>query len=252
MKQYGLIGYPLSHSFSKKYFTQKFENEQITDSNYELYEIENIQDFPKVITQIPNLKGLNVTIPHKQNVMPFMTRLDPATERIGAVNTIKVMDNGDLIGYNSDYYGFKTSLLDLISDTNLSALILGTGGASKAVKVALEDLNIDFQYVSRKKNVDLKSITYEEVTPKMMEKYQLIINTTPLGMSPKTETFPVLPYQGMNETHYLYDLVYNPEMTVFMQKGLAQGAKVINGLKMLQLQAEKSWRIWNDLDNKNE
>ncbi len=245
MKQYGLIGYPLSHSFSKKYFSQKFENEQITDAHYELYPLENIQDFPQFIATIPNLKGLNVTIPYKQKVMPFMTRLDSATQKIGAVNTIKIMENGDLIGYNSDYYGFKMTLLELIADAPVSALILGTGGASRAVCVALEDLNIDFRLVSRTKNTKLNQLTYEEITPEIIENHQLIINTTPLGMSPHLDTFPDLRYELMGTAHYLYDLVYNPEMTIFMQKGIRQGAKVVNGLKMLELQAEKSWQIWN-------
>jgi len=251
MNQYGLIGFPLSHSFSKKYFTEKFEKEEITDSQYDLFELENNanfqESFRQLIAKTPNLKGLNVTIPHKQNVMTLLDRLEEATERIGAVNVIKFEEDGTLIGYNSDYYGFKNSLLGFISNTNLSALILGTGGASKAVRVALEDLEIPFQYVSRQKNPALNTITYEEITSEIIENYQLIINTTPLGMSPKIDTFPQLPYECLTSAHYIFDLVYNPLETMLMQKAKAQGAKTKNGLEMLELQAEKAWEIWNTM-----
>jgi len=249
MNQYGLIGFPLSHSFSKKYFTEKFEKEGITDSKYDLFELENSTNFQKLFQQLiaetPNLKGLNVTIPHKQNVIPLLDHLNKATERIGAVNVIKFEEDGTLIGYNSDYYGFKNSLLKFIPNTNLSALILGTGGASKAVRVALEDLEIPFQYVSRQKNSTLNTTTYEEITSKTIEDHQLIINTTPLGMSPKIDTFPQLPYESLTSEHYIFDLVYNPLETKMMQKAKAQGAKAQNGLEMLELQAEKAWEIWN-------
>ncbi len=247
MKQYGLIGFPLSHSFSKKYFGDKFQREGIEGCAYDLFEIEDIKGFPQLVQgKLPELKGLNVTIPHKENVIPFMDEMDPAAKEIGAVNVIKVMAGGKLKGYNSDYYGFRQSLENFAGADlkGIKALVLGTGGASKAVKQALRDLGIDFQSVSRKASEH--SIAYSDLTPEMVADHKLIINSTPLGMHPKVDTCPDLPYEVIGEGHYLYDLVYNPEETLFMKKGRDNGAKAIHGLEMLELQAEKAWEIWNE------
>lgn len=246
-KQYGLIGFPLSHSFSKKYFAEKFEKEGIKDSEYDLFEIENIENFWNLIEpKIPGLKGLNVTIPHKENVIPFMDEMDAAAEEIGAVNVIKISSEGVLKGYNSDYYGFKISLEKFAgSDLNeIKALVLGTGGASKAVKQALKDLTIEFISVSR--TASDTSIAYEDISTEIIKNHKLIINTTPLGMYPKVDACPSLPYEQIGEGYYLYDLVYNPEETLFMKKGRENGAKAIHGLEMLIGQAEKAWEIWNE------
>jgi shikimate dehydrogenase len=240
MKQYGLIGFPLSHSFSKKYFTQKFEREGITDSQYDLYELPSITDLPALIRQTPDLKGLNVTIPYKQAVIPFLDMIDESAQKIGAVNVIK-LQNGKLKGYNSDYYGFRESLSRFLSDQRPAALVLGTGGASRAVQVALQDLGITFQTVSR---ASVNSLTYNQLNQEIISSHRLIVNTSPLGMLPKTDVCPDIPYSAVGSEHFLYDLVYNPENTLFMQKGAAQGAKVCNGLEMLHLQAEKAWEIW--------
>jgi shikimate dehydrogenase len=246
MKKFGLIGKTLSHSFSKNYFGEKFEKENITDAQYDLYELANSKDLLGLIDKNKgSLKGLNVTIPYKQEVLPFLKDIDPAAEKIGAVNVLKIANNGDIKGFNSDYYGFKTSLEEFAGEAlmNCKALILGTGGASKAVKQALIDLDIPFQYVSRQRSES--TIAYEDVTPELLADYKLIINSTPLGMYPKVDTCPAIPYEAISSQHYLYDLVYNPEETLFMKKGRAQGAKAIHGLQMLILQAEKSWEIWN-------
>ncbi|GAB4328325.1 MAG: shikimate dehydrogenase [Flammeovirgaceae bacterium] len=240
---YGLIGKTLSHSFSKRYFTEKFEKESITNSIYELFEIPNIEEFPKLISQYPNLRGLNVTIPYKEAVIPFLDGLDERAKRIGAVNVIQ-FSKSTLIGFNSDYIGFKASLEKFIPHTRLKALILGTGGASKAVKTALEDLQIPYLYVSRQKSDGV--LSYEDLDKEIIKDYLLIINTTPLGMYPKTDTFPAIPYEWINSNHYLYDLVYNPEKTLFLQKGEEKGAKILGGLQMLYLQAEGAWRIWQE------
>jgi shikimate dehydrogenase len=238
---YGLIGKTLSHSFSKRYFTEKFEKESISNSIYQLFEIPSIEEFPKLVAQQPDLKGLNVTIPYKEEIIPFLDGLDERAKRIGAVNVIQ-FNKGKLIGYNSDYVGFKTSLEKFIPHTQFKALILGTGGASKAVKTALEDLKIPYLFVSRQQSENV--LAYQDVNKEILTDYTLIINTTPLGMYPKIDTFPSLPYENMNSNHYLYDLVYNPELTLFMQKGIKQGAKVISGLEMLHFQAEAAWEIW--------
>ena len=241
MKLYGLIGYPLSHSFSKKYFTEKFEKENILNSNYELFEISKIDLLKDVLKENEqDLIGLNVTIPYKQEVIPFLDELDDAAKEIGAVNVIKIQD-GKLKGYNSDYFGFKNSLEAFLGDNSPNALVLGTGGASKAVVKALKDLGISHQYVSR--NASEIAIDYKEASSKIKD-YQLIINTTPLGMYPKVEVCPDLPYDQMDESYYLYDLVYNPEETLFMKKGREQGAKAIHGMEMLIGQAEKAYEIW--------
>ena len=245
MKTYGLIGFPLSHSFSKKYFTEKFLRENITNVQYELFEIENVQQLPGVVLSTPGLKGLNVTIPHKENVIEYMSELDEPVKSIQAVNVIKVLPDGRLKGYNSDYHGFRQSLLSFLPSSylGLRALILGTGGASKAVKAVLEDLAIPFQFVSRKATHE--AIAYEAISTELVKDFHLIINTSPLGMYPNVDNCPDLPYEALDTSHFLFDLVYNPEETLFMKKGSMNGAHVKNGLEMLIGQAEKAWEIWN-------
>ncbi len=244
MKTYGLIGFRLSHSFSKKYFTEKFQKENITDCVYENFQLDTIKEFPALLYTDPHLKGFNVTIPYKEEIIPFLNDLDPAAREIGAVNVIKIQDDGKLIGYNSDYYGFKDSLERFIPKSPAhKALVLGTGGAAKAVVAALKHLTIPYQYVSRtKSNVTL---SYDELNKKIIDETSIIINTSPLGMYPDINSFPAIPYQFLTNRHYLYDLVYNPEETMFMKKGLEKGAHVMNGLPMLIGQAEKAWDIWN-------
>jgi shikimate dehydrogenase len=246
MNAYALIGFPLGHSFSKKYFTEKFEKMGLSETHeYKLFELLDIQELPQLLKNETNLKGLNVTIPHKQAVMPFLDSLDASAEKVGAVNVIKFMEEGRLIGYNSDYYGFKTSLENFLSEVNMSsikALVLGNGGAGKAVVAALKDLGIDYKTVSRTKSEE--NISYDEI-PSLIADYQLIINCSPVGTYPKSEQCPNIPYESLTENHYLYDLVYNPLETLFLQKGKEKGAKIHNGLRMLHLQAEKAWEVWN-------
>lgn len=247
MRNFGLIGFPLSHSFSKKYFSNKFTEEGISDSGYDLFEMKDVStELPSLIRSDSNLIGLNVTIPHKQAVIPLLHEIDPVAKAIGAVNVIKIA-NGKLKGFNSDYYGFKVSLERMLDSVKpIKALVLGTGGASKAVVKALQDMNIEANYVSRSQSDQVK-FTYDMVDQAVIQDHQLIINTTPLGMSPNTDSCPDLPYDAISGNHFLYDLVYNPSTTLFMKKGISQGAKTKNGLEMLELQAEKSWEIWNDL-----
>ena len=247
MRKFGLIGYPLSHSFSKKYFLEKFKKEQITDTAYDLFPLVTIEEFPDLIKSEPNLVGLNVTIPYKELVIPFLDELDEKAESIGAVNTITIK-NGVLKGYNTDYYGFKTSLIKLIGAKPMpeKALILGTGGASKAVKAVLDDLEIQNLSVSRHPNE--YQLSYNELRTSTLQHIKnstLIINTTPLGMSPNLNSIPDLPYNQLTKNHLLFDLVYNPLITPFMQKGIDKKCWVKNGLEMLHGQAEKAWEIWN-------
>ncbi|GAA4408567.1 shikimate dehydrogenase [Nibrella viscosa] len=246
MKQFGLIGYPLTHSFSKKYFADKFEREGITDCRYDLFELPDITRLPDVL-QTPNLRGLNVTIPHKQAVFPYLDRLDSSAQKVGAVNVIRLEDDGTRTGFNSDYYGFRQSLeewfrnLD-VNTEGLQALVLGTGGAAKAVTVVLTDLGIPYRLVSRTPSAD--RLTYEEL-PRVIADYRLIINTSPVGTYPHTDECPNLPYDQLTAQHLLYDLIYNPAETLFMRQGRERGAATHNGHRMLVLQAEKSWEIWN-------
>jgi shikimate dehydrogenase len=245
-KLFGLIGHPLSHSFSKQYFTEKFAREQIADCRYELFPLATIDQLPGLLAQYPNLKGLNVTIPYKQQVLPFLSDIDPAARAIGAVNVLKVLPGGKLKGFNTDYLGFKTSLEKLLAEkqaTSVSALVLGTGGASLAVVKALEALGIPSRKVSRNP-ADAETLAYTDIDAALLHAYRLLINTTPLGMSPDVESFPPLPYQSLGPGHILYDLVYNPQETAFMRKGQEQGATVKNGLEMLYEQAEAAWAIW--------
>ena len=242
MRKFGLIGRTLKHSFSKKYFTDKFGKEGITNSQYELFELSTIDEFPDLIQKKPDLVGLNVTIPYKKEVIPFLDQLDENAAALQAVNTIKITKTG-LKGFNTDYVGFKQSLENW-SLYNVTALILGTGGASNAVKKVLEDINIQFQMVSRSEGNDL---TYEQLSnhPELVQENRLIINTTPLGTFPDVEESPRLPYNQLGQNHFLFDLVYNPEVTRFMQHGIKAGATVQNGYDMLVGQAEAAWKIWN-------
>ncbi len=251
MRVFALIGYPLTHSFSKKYFTEKFEREKIENSRYELLELPDYHDFPKLLKANTGLAGLNVTIPHKQNIIPFLDELDAASaQRIRAVNTIKFLSDGKLKGYNTDYYGFRISLEQWLENLTLipiqlKALVLGNGGAAKAVFAALTDLQIQYTIVSRQPEHLSAIISYHDLTADVMAEHLLIINTSPVGTYPKTEECPAIPYELLGPNHLLYDLVYNPAETLFLKKGKEQGAQIHNGLPMLQLQAEKAWEIWN-------
>ncbi|GAB4036948.1 shikimate dehydrogenase family protein [Spirosoma gilvum] len=245
MNRYGLIGFPLTHSFSQRYFSEKFRREGIENSQYNLFEMPDITALPELF-ELPNLRGLNVTIPHKQAVLPYLDRLDTSAEKIGAVNVIKFEADGSKTGYNSDYYGFRQSLIDWLTSlgrttADLKALVLGTGGASKAVTVALSDMGIPYKFVSRTKTDD--NLTYDDVEA-VLPAYHLLINGSPIGTYPNIDQAPALPYPQLTDQHLLYDLVYNPAKTLFMKRGLEQGAAVHNGLRMLELQAEKAWEIW--------
>lgn len=247
MDKYGLIGYPLKHSFSIGYFNEKFQSENI-DAEYVNFEIPRIEDFMEVIEENPNLRGLNVTIPYKEQVIPYLDELDKDTAKIGAVNVIKIILQAKgkvkLVGYNSDIIGFTRSIEPLLLPHHTKALILGTGGASKAVFHGLANLGIQSTFVSRtKKRNDI--LTYGELTPEIMQEHTVIVNTTPLGMYPKVDFCPDIPYNQLTSKHLLYDLLYNPSETLFMKKGIEQGATVKNGLEMLLLQAFVSWEIWN-------
>ncbi|MFT5748990.1 MAG: shikimate dehydrogenase [Ancylomarina sp.] len=245
MKTYGIIGNPLGHSFSKQYFTDKFQNEKI-DAQFLNFEIPSIENILDVVRDNATLTGLCVTIPYKQEVMAYLDDIDPLAKEIGAVNSIQISrENGKtyLKGYNTDIYGFGESLAEFIDGQKLSALILGTGGASKAVATALKKQNIEFKSVSRTRSE--KTINYKGLNAEILSNHQLIINCTPLGTFPKVDACPDLDYSSLSPKHFLYDLVYNPSTTLFMKKGIEQGAKAHNGLRMLHLQAEKSWGIWN-------
>ena len=244
MQKYGLIGYPLGHSFSKNYFNQKFESENI-DATYLNFEIPNIKDLKTVLKDNPELNGLNVTIPYKEQVIPYLDDLDEDARLIGAVNVIKFTKGifgKKLKGYNSDIIGFKRSIEPLLNETHRKALILGTGGASKAVFQGLRQLGVGATLVSRKPKEHC--ITYEEITPKTMQQDTVIVNTTPLGMYPNINACPDIPYDLLTPDHLLYDLLYNPDETLFMKKGKEKGAVVKNGLEMLLLQAFAAWEIW--------
>ena len=247
MKTFGLIGFPLTHSFSQRYFSQKFTDENIS-ARYLNFPISTIDDFIELFTHHPYLAGLNVTIPYKQQVIPYLDELDSAAKEIGAVNVIKIFwdrKTPRLIGYNSDMVGFKNSLTPLLTQEHKKAIILGTGGASKAVAEALKQLGIDFIYVSRTPKKS-EILTYDQITANVLSECTLIINTTPLGMFPNSETCPDIPYDSLSPKHILYDLVYNPEETLFLNRAKAHGAQVKNGLEMLHLQAEEAWHIWNE------
>lgn len=246
MKTFGLIGYPLKHSFSYRFFGDKFTNEGI-DAQYSNFELENIGLLPQIIKENPELAGLNVTIPYKEQVIPFLDELDSTAKAIGAVNVIKITRDGDKIhlkGFNSDLIGFQNSISPLIdSSIHTKALILGTGGASKAVEYGLKDLGIETKYVSRSPKNGI--ITYQELTQELLAEYKVIVNASPVGTFPNVDECPNIPYQYLNSDHLLYDLVYNPPITKFLELGAKQGAKTKNGSEMLQLQAIAAWDIWN-------
>lgn len=246
MRRFGLIGFPLTHSFSKKYFSEKFQREQILDCSYDLFEIQTIQELPGLLEREKGLVGLNVTIPYKLEVIPFLDELDPACKTIGAVNCIKIRE-GKLTGYNTDYIGFRNSLDNWIPGSKPKALVLGTGGASKAVVQALNDLQIPYLQVSRNHSGEKTLITYEQMEDdkQILENYQLVINTTPLGMYPHTEEYPLLPIDQLSSSHFVYDLIYNPENTALMKLIKAKKGNVKNGMEMLYMQAEAAWEIWN-------
>ncbi|MDH6341344.1 shikimate dehydrogenase [Parabacteroides sp. PFB2-12] len=245
MDTYGLIGYPLGHSFSMTFFNQKFESERI-DAQYLNFEIENIKELKNVLRDNPELKGLNVTLPYKTQVIPYLDDIDEDARRIGAVNVIKfkkgLFGKKKLVGYNSDIIGFKQSIEPLLNQSHRKALILGTGGASRAIFQGLKQLGIGSTLVSRSPREF--GITYDEITPKTMEQYTVIVNTTPVGMYPHVNECPDIPYDLLTPNHLLYDLLYNPDETLFMKKGEAKGAVVKNGLEMLLLQAFAAWNIW--------
>ncbi len=240
---YGLIGYPLSHSFSPGFFQQKFTAEGI-DADYRTFPISSLTEFPSLLAANPQLYGLNVTIPYKEAIIPYLDKLDEEAEKVGAVNCI-AFQGGKSIGYNTDIIGFERSLTPLLKPFHTSALILGTGGAARAVKYVLTKLGIPFLSVSRSHTID--AIQYEEVTPELIASHKHIINTTPLGMFPNVDSCPTIPYNALDSSNLLYDLVYNPLETKFLSLGLAQGATIKNGLEMLHIQANASWDIWNDI-----
>jgi shikimate dehydrogenase len=247
MRKFGLIGYPLGHSFSKKYFTEKFAREGRSDCQFELYEFPQVTDFANLILQEKELEGLSVTIPYKEQIIPFLDALDPACEQIGAVNCIRIRE-GEKVGFNTDYLGFKQSLQAWLGDAIPSALVLGTGGASKAVQQALRDLEVSYQLVSRTQQEG--QLTYQDLSENKawLESHPLVINTTPLGTFPKVEGTPELPLEQLNESHLVYDLVYNPPITRLMRECMDRGGKAKNGQDMLELQAEAAWSIWNSTE----
>jgi len=261
MNHYGLIGYPLSHSFSKKFFTEKFEKEHITDSEYHLFPIEHISELPALLKAHPHLCGLNVTIPHKLSVLKYLDWIEHNAHTAGAVNCIRISAESSieavfsgevgikghdfrLEGYNTDIYGFEVSLRPFLKDHHDQALVLGDGGAARAVKCVLEGLGINFKVVTRRPYPG--NLLFKDLTTRDIKKHTLIINTTPLGTSPKVDEYPPIPYEAITDDHLLYDLVYNPEKTLFLKKGEEHGAAIKNGYEMLVLQAEKSWEIWTN------
>lgn len=258
MKKYGLIGYPLTHSFSKRYFTEKFEREELDNNQYDLYPLPSLSDLPDLIKGIPELCGLNVTVPHKIGVMFYLDKIDPAAKEIDAVNCIKIVNHqpveaffsGELSsmkvrleGYNTDAFAFEASLRPLLKKHHQKALILGNGGAARAVAYVLNKLGISYRLVSRR--AIGKQLGYNKLDADVMSERLLIVNTTPLGTAPNIEECPDIPYELLGPKHLLYDLVYNPVETEFLKRAKARGASIKNGMEMLHLQAEKSWEIWN-------
>lgn len=242
MDKYGIIGYPLGHSFSRAFFTEKFQREHI-DAEYVNFEIPSADMLPGIVQTNPNLRGLNVTLPHKEAVIPMLDELSDEAKEIGAVNVIRVRD-GRLEGFNSDIIGFMDSIRPLLKPWHQHALVLGTGGASRAIRVGLQRLGIEWTYVSRTPAPG--RLTYADLTSELMEHYQVIVNCSPVGMFPRVDACPDIPYQLLTHRHLLYDLVYNPQETLFLKRGAEHGAAVKNGLEMLHLQALASWRFWNE------
>ncbi len=246
MKKYGLIGYPLSHSFSRGFFNDKFRREGI-DAEYENFPLPSIREFPELVRSVRELEGLNVTIPYKEKVIPYLDALDPVARAVGAVNTIRIRrEEGELFlkGYNTDVWGFEVTLRPHLGPDHTFALVLGTGGAAKAVGYVLRKLGLEVWYVSRRPRGE-RTIAYNELTGAMVQQIRLIVNTTPLGMFPDTDAAPPIPYPYLTKEHVLYDLIYNPPETLFLKKGKERGATVINGQAMLEQQALKAWEIWN-------
>lgn len=248
MKTYGLIGYKLGHSFSKGFFTEKFKKENLTDCEYINFELDTIAEFPGIFSLRKDIRGLNCTIPYKQQLMQYLDEIDEEAAAIGAVNTVKITyQEGKHIlkGYNTDLYGFEHSLRPLLKEKHLKALILGTGGASKAVKYLFDKMGIRYISATTKEQTAKNEVSYAQLTKPIMSEHLIIVNATPLGMYPKVDTYPYLPYDLITPDHILYDLVYNPQETLFLKKGKERGAKTKNGLEMLHLQALRAWEIWN-------
>ena len=244
MQLYGLIGYPLTHSFSKKYFEEKFKQQELTNCRFENFSIQSIDELNSILTEHhATLKGLAVTIPYKQQVLKLLNSSDDILLEMNACNSIKI-DNGKLIGYNTDWIGFEKSFIPHLKSKHKKALILGNGGAAIAVCFVLKKLGITYEIVSRRIH-DGSTFTYTDLTENIIKEHAVIINTTPLGTFPDDVTFPPIPYEGITKEHYLFDLVYNPEKTLFLQKGEEQGATIKNGADMLAIQAEENWKIWN-------
>lgn len=244
MRRFGLIGFPLSHSFSPDYFAKKFAREGLHDCVYDAYPLHSINDLKQLLEKNKDLEGLNVTIPYKKKVIRFLDEGSDEVKRMVACNCIKIKD-GKLFGYNTDVTGFELSLISGLKPHHTKALVMGTGGAAAAIKYVLNKLKINSLYVSRYKKLDKNFITYPEVTGDLLNEYTLLINTTPLGMFPNVDQYPAIPYQYLTPRHYLFDLIYNPAETMFLKKGKEQGAITKNGEDMLVIQADESWRIWN-------
>jgi shikimate dehydrogenase len=243
-KLFGLLGKDISYSFSKGYFSNKFEKEKLENHEYVNFDLQDFVDFPSTIDQVKeDLCGMNVTIPYKEDVFNYLGKVDKVARKIGAVNTIKITKKGNLKGYNTDVYGFENSIKPFLKQQHKRALILGTGGASKAVAYSLKKLGIKYKFVSRKPE-KMKEISYSDLSKEVISKHCVIINCSPVGTSPNIEESPNIPYQFLSEKHLLFDLIYNPKETTFLSKGKEKGAAIKNGLEMLELQAEKSWEIW--------
>lgn len=247
-KIFGLVGRNIAYSFSRKHFSKKFEELQLADHSYQNFDLQSIDEFPKIFEQYKGkLVGMNVTIPYKEVVGTFLNAIDADAKEIGAINTIKVDATGKTTGYNTDVIGFANSIKPLLQSHHTKALILGTGGASKAVAYAFKKMNIDYKFVSRTPKNE-ETIAYEDVDKALLSEYTVLVNCSPLGTSPDTHLAPNIPYEHLNASHLLYDLIYNPAETTFLSRGKAQGASIKNGLEMLVLQAEKSWEIWNEYE----
>ncbi len=244
--KFGLLGKNISYSFSSGYFTKKFEKLNLKKHKYVNFDIPEIKDFPSIIEETPNLKGMNVTIPYKEVVMQYLDKLDETAKEIGAVNTIKFTKRGDLKGYNTDIFGFENSIKPFLKKHHKKALILGTGGASKAVAYAFKRNDIKFKFVSRNPS-EKNQISYKDLSEEILEEYTVIVNCSPIGTFPNVNDAPKIPYQFITDKHLLFDLIYNPEETAFLKKGKEKGAAIKNGYQMLELQAEEAWRIWNDV-----
>ena len=248
MKTYGLIGYRLGYSFSKGFFTEKFEKENLQEHEYVNFELDTIDEFPGIFEKNDHIAGLNCTIPYKQQIMPFLDEIDEEAATVGAINTVKIIRSEDSVklkGFNTDIYGFENSLQPMLNEKHKKALILGTGGASKAIKYILKKLGLSYVSASIEEKLNEGEIRYEDINEDLLKEYLVVINATPLGTFPKVDNCANIPYEFLTSDHVLFDLVYNPEETLFMKKGKAQGAAVKNGLEMLHLQAIKAWEIWN-------